>query len=1674
MKKKTVLRLLSSVMAATLVVTGVPSAALTGIETVYAEEGNKPKTGTLLTNGSAVYAKVKKGIHDHTTACYTSTAGTVVEVQAGDKYFKEIDESAYTALKDDTSLTEGEDYVKVEQKSTEGDGQQNTTTYKYYQKVDEGKFVVRPTDSADETWTLEDGSYIVVVKEPVKSDDDADEKEGGEEEPKTEDVAHVYDAVTDKTTENAINEANANQTDEGGETAIGAKVVYLKSTDLDTINGAYASGTDTTEATNSKTNLHASGASITDGLFVVEKYAKADTSVASTDGIPGAIVIPEEPDTTNTYKTDYGFESPQEGDIYVPLIVSASEYEGPKEDDTVTLGEGGNAKTYLAITDEDSVIWVDTTEDSVNTPAKAWVYDKTAAEGSGAFVLQVVSSVLTDSDLSEEVDHTSYTYQKPHIHKTDCDVVGCDADDPEYDGEEDDPDNTEDFEHGVVAFVETEITGEDIKNIVEVAGTNGAEATYYYNIIDQFAQSITLTDTETTLQYVTSETIEGTLEDGVTITMGGEGTQAVTADKDAVISNYDKNTTYAGAGKDNVQIKKIYADAMYYLDKSADKDYIIDSEDEIGLVSTISDYTAANLTALGLKNSKTDYAVETVSAASIDLSIETQQTVTDEAGDKIYLTTESPAVTATIGEEPTISNAKWQYTWSDTVGLDDDNKNTTVQAAEKGSVAAYTMDKTPGKHTITLIAELVNSDNTSTVYATIKSNPITVYIVQEDDTSITFEGNKEYTGSPIGLDEITPKAGQDVKVEYEGTGSTTYEKSTTAPTNVGTYKYTVTIAADLEAGYKETVTTGNFAITAKKLTVNDSDTVLAYDKSGTNSHEADLSKLLKATAAGEAAVSSSVEITTKFASESDSSIFESGSINYDVETGKLSYALDETNASAGHAAETITGTISTGNYEITINYSVAIAAEGTTIQNPTLIEKTYYYGDKASTYDGAKTDLVESPESTGSYTFSYQALGTSADASENFPTEVGTYVVTVKYSDTNVIGQSTTLITIAKKPVKVTITSKKPSTVESGTTDPAELPGNDIVVEAKNGDALTKIDGLEDAVIYKLDGKVVPTTSEDAATVGDVPGIYEVTLDTTNFEDKYDIEIVPGSLIVQKTLHLTAEDVTSGAGATPQYDYSLEDAIGFATTLPANTSVKYALTKEDGTPVNGNPTKVGDYTITPSIDFSECEDPEATAALYNVVVKTGILTVDKGWLGIAANNASYTIGQTGEPDYSYTATSFGSEVTLNNPTVVYTLYKYETDEEVDLADVKAGTRYTIKVKVTLTDEDDIAAYDYDDDCYEDGTLEVNPRQVTITVTKASVNAGSKFTPTITVKDATTGEILTGVKTTYKVYNKSNKEVKLATALQTVGTYTIKADSANDNYNAAKVGTATLTVKDGSKVKDKVTYDGNTYTVTNIKSDTVEFTSFKKNATSVTVPATIKIYGVTYKVTSINAKAFNKKTTLKTVTIKAGVTSIAASAFAGCTKLTTVTLPTTVTTIGKSAFSGCKALKSITIPAKVKTIGASAFANCAALKTVTFKGTALTSIAASTFSGCKALTKIVITKNVKTIGASAFANCAALTSVTFKGTAVTSIGDKAFYGCKKLASFTIPAKVKTIGASAFYGCAKLKTVTIKGTALTKVGKNAFTKIASKATVKVPAKKLAAYKKLLKSYKVTVKK
>lgn len=122
-----------------------------------------------------------------------------------------------------------------------------------------------------------------------------------------------------------------------------------------------------------------------------------------------------------------------------------------------------------------------------------------------------------------------------------------------------------------------------------------------------------------------------------------------------------------------------------------------------------------------------------------------------------------------------------------------------------------------------------------------------------------------------------------------------------------------------------------------------------------------------------------------------------------------------------------------------------------------------------------------------------------------------------------------------------------------------------------------------------------------------------------------------------------------------------------------------------------------------------------------------------------------------------------------------------------------------------------------------------------------------------------------------------------------------------------------------------------------KQPTVVYTApADKNVKKITVPATITVGGITYKVESVAPDAFKNCRKLTSVKISAGVQKIGKNAFSGCSKLSSVTIGKDVTEIGAGAFANCKALKKITIPAAVTKIGKKAFNKCKKLKTVTIK------------------------------------------------------------------------------------------------------------------------------------------
>lgn len=103
---------------------------------------------------------------------------------------------------------------------------------------------------------------------------------------------------------------------------------------------------------------------------------------------------------------------------------------------------------------------------------------------------------------------------------------------------------------------------------------------------------------------------------------------------------------------------------------------------------------------------------------------------------------------------------------------------------------------------------------------------------------------------------------------------------------------------------------------------------------------------------------------------------------------------------------------------------------------------------------------------------------------------------------------------------------------------------------------------------------------------------------------------------------------------------------------------------------------------------------------------------------------------------------------------------------------------------------------------------------------------------------------------------------------------------------------------------------------------VSLVGTNKNAKSVTISAVIKVKGVTYKVTSIGAKAFNGSKKLTKVTVGANIKKISNNAFYKCKSLKTVTIKSvllTKKTANKKAFKGVNKKMVIEVPKKMKKV-----------------------------------------------------------------------------------------------------------------------------------------------------------
>ena len=205
-----------------------------------------------------------------------------------------------------------------------------------------------------------------------------------------------------------------------------------------------------------------------------------------------------------------------------------------------------------------------------------------------------------------------------------------------------------------------------------------------------------------------------------------------------------------------------------------------------------------------------------------------------------------------------------------------------------------------------------------------------------------------------------------------------------------------------------------------------------------------------------------------------------------------------------------------------------------------------------------------------------------------------------------------------------------------------------------------------------------------------------------------------------------------------------------------------------------------------------------------------------------------------------------------------------------------------------------------------GTVSKNAHPVLTDIATIDVQIGKtsvEYTGKKIKVDVTVGDLVKG--TDYTVSYSDNKNPGTATVTVTgIGNYT---------------GTVTKTFKIKVSKGAVHSVSGLTYKVTSVKAGnkTVAVTaSVKTNATSVVIPATVKIGGETYKVSSIGNSAFANMKKLKKVTIGKNIATIGKKSFYNDSELTSVTIKSTVLKkVGKQAFKNISAKAKYSLPSK---------------------------------------------------------------------------------------------------------------------------------------------------------------
>lgn len=266
------------------------------------------------------------------------------------------------------------------------------------------------------------------------------------------------------------------------------------------------------------------------------------------------------------------------------------------------------------------------------------------------------------------------------------------------------------------------------------------------------------------------------------------------------------------------------------------------------------------------------------------------------------------------------------------------------------------------------------------------------------------------------------------------------------------------------------------------------------------------------------------------------------------------------------------------------------------------------------------------------------------------------------------------------------------------------------------------------------------------------------------------------------------------------------------------------------------------------------------------------------------------------------------------------------------------------------------------------------------------------------------------------------------------------------------------------IPEKITYDGEEYTVTSIKMMAFGFSC--KNLVTINIPSTV---------TEIQEFAFYGAPVLAEINVAEGNSAYSSSdgmllsadgkelVICPSGKTGHAEIPDGTEVICESAFSGCK-VQSVNMPSSVVSAGSNTFDNCTELEKVVLSES-LTELPNYMFTYCGKLKDVQIPVGVHTIGEYAFNLCSSLEEVVIPG-GVNTVKSSAFYKCSSLRKVTIGKAVSIIGSWAFEDC-KLEEIYCNGTTPPTIdGSTAFKSVGydvyNMATLYVPAGYADAYR------------